>query len=349
MAPKTSVRVPDGRPGDGPHLITGKDVLKVGNWILKGVAKAHHGKPEYLNIFCAWRHFHGAVTVPQYVEDAGDARFGDFSFTLRQVSWQVDDFVRIAMAAIVKENKTDEQEVFAKLPAMMPTFTLVATNGLPSPQPWVNAYEYVFRMVWILPRDGGSAVQIEKDLGRANDDGVDSWSAAQSMGHEIVYFDVKPSRDGSLSWSSHMDSARRLQISIVLVLRTLIQKIAMDIFGNDAASLGQFDRVLPDPALAAEITALQPRCEIGSCTKRPVGAYCNVCKLPACKQCYDVYLGIAICGDCDPHDGNVCFAEEQRNCFPDEGTLPFAQRSRGLCVGCRAVRIRILQFLLRRA
>ena len=134
--------------------------------------------------------------------------------------------------------------------------------------------------------------------------------------------------------------------SLVAGLRTLIQKIAMDIFGNAAASTGQFDRVLPD-SLTAEITPLRPRCEIGSCTKRPVGAYCRVCKLPACKECYAVHLGIPICGDCDPHEGNICFAERHRDCYPDESTLPFAERSIGLCPGCRAVRIRTLQALLR--
>ena len=135
---KCRVRVP-GDVDDAPHLVTGKNVIRVANWILKGVEKANHGRPELLQNFGAWTHFTGPVAVPQYVEDAGDHRFGDFDFNLRPVSWSVDEFVRQAMAAI----KEKDGAVIAECQGE-PSFTLVATDNMPSTADWVDAYEYYF-------------------------------------------------------------------------------------------------------------------------------------------------------------------------------------------------------------
>ena len=90
---KYRVRVP-GTPNDPPYPVTGKNNIRVANWILKGVQKAHHGRPELLHVFGAWTHFTGPVAVPQYVEDAAERKMGDFDFNLRPVLWSVDDFVR---------------------------------------------------------------------------------------------------------------------------------------------------------------------------------------------------------------------------------------------------------------
>ena len=99
MPKKSSVSVPGNR-DDAPFPVTGKNNLRVANWILKGVQKAHHGWPELLDVFCKWKHFPGPVAVPQYVEDAVDRRFGGFNLDLRKVWWSVDEFVQQAMGAI---------------------------------------------------------------------------------------------------------------------------------------------------------------------------------------------------------------------------------------------------------
>jgi hypothetical protein len=99
MSKKYRVIVP-GNPDDAPYRVTEKNVIRVANWILKGIQKAHHGRPELLEVFGAWTPFTGPAAVPQYLDDAGDRRFGDFDFNLRPVLWSVDDFVRQAMAAI---------------------------------------------------------------------------------------------------------------------------------------------------------------------------------------------------------------------------------------------------------
>ena len=188
---KCKVSVP-GNPGDPPHPVTGKSVIKVANWILKGVQKAHHGRPELLRHFSAWQHFTGPVAVPQYVEDAGDRRFGDFDFNLRAVLWDKDDFVRLAMSEIEERDGA----VFAECRGG-PHFTLVATDGIASPSPWILAPEYVFRIVWILPRDDGL------DLSPGDFDAdTNAWRVAKNTNREIVFYDVKPSRDGRLSWNS---------------------------------------------------------------------------------------------------------------------------------------------------
>ena len=127
------VSVP-GNPGDPPHPVTGTSVSKVANWILKGVQKAHHGRPELLRHFSAWQHFTGPVAVPQYVEDAGDRRFGDFDLTLRPVLWDVDDFVRLALAEIAERDGAVVAEYQGD-----PHFTLVATDGIASSAPWTRA------------------------------------------------------------------------------------------------------------------------------------------------------------------------------------------------------------------
>ena len=99
MSKKCRVIVP-GNPDDAPYLVTGKNVIRVANWIFKGIQKAHHGRPELLEVFGAWTPFTGPAAVHQYVDDAGDRKFEDFDFNLRPVSWSVDEFVRQAMAAI---------------------------------------------------------------------------------------------------------------------------------------------------------------------------------------------------------------------------------------------------------
>ena len=90
----------------------------------------------------------------------------------------------------------------------------------------------------------------------------------------------------------------------------------------------------PASALSAETTTLPPCCEIGTCRRRLVEAYCSECHLPSCHWCYEVYLGIPICGDCDPHDGIICCAEVSR---------PGVS---GKCPVCRSVKTRSLQGLL---
>ena len=189
--PKCKVSVP-GNPGDPPHPVTGKSVIKVANWILKGVQKAHHGRPELLPHFSAWQHFTGPVAVPQYVEDAGDRRFGDFDFNLRPVLWDVNDFVRFAMSDIEERDGAVVAECRGD-----PHFTLVATDGIPSMAPWILAPEYVFRIVWILPGDDGLDLQPGKFTADTN-----AWPAAMDTNREIAFYDVKPSRDGKLSWNS---------------------------------------------------------------------------------------------------------------------------------------------------
>jgi hypothetical protein len=182
---KCRVRVP-GDADDAPHLVTGKNVIKVANWILKGVEKANHGRPDLLQNFGAWTHFTGPVTVPQYVEDAGDHRFGEFDFNLRLVLWSVDDFVKQAMAAIEAKEGPVEAECRGD-----PTFTLVATDNLPRPVEWINAIEYAFRIVWVSDMVPG-------DLTAA----TNAWEVAKETGRELAFYDVKPSRDGRLSWNS---------------------------------------------------------------------------------------------------------------------------------------------------
>ena len=153
MPPKKSkqhVSVP-GLPSDPPFPVKGKSLMKVGNWILKGVQKAHHGQPELLQTFSAWRHFTGPVVLPQYVQNVHDHTIGDFDFNLRQVKWSVDDFVRQAMADMRKRATGAERAAVVECQGE-PTFTLVVTDNLPSPAPWVHAYEYAFRLVWVLPR-----------------------------------------------------------------------------------------------------------------------------------------------------------------------------------------------------
>ena len=95
---KFRVSVP-GNPSDPPYTVTGKNVIKVANWILEGVQQAHHSAPPLLHTFSAWRHFTGPVAVPQYVETDHN-RMPVFDFDLRPVSWSVDEFVRQALAAI---------------------------------------------------------------------------------------------------------------------------------------------------------------------------------------------------------------------------------------------------------
>ena len=90
-----------GESNDAPYVVTGKNIIKVANWILKGFQKAHHGRPELLIVFGAWRHFTGPVAVPQYVETDHN-RMPVFDFDLRPVSWSVDEFVRQALAAITE-------------------------------------------------------------------------------------------------------------------------------------------------------------------------------------------------------------------------------------------------------
>ena len=189
--PRYGVSVP-GNPGDPPHPVTGKSVIKVANWILKGVQKAHHGRPELLPHFSAWQHFTGPVAVPQYVEDAGDRRFGDFDFNLRPVLWDVDDFVRLAMSEIEGRDGAVVAECQGN-----PHFTLVATDGIASPAPWILALEYVFRIVWVLPRDDGSELEPGTIIADTN-----AWEVAKRTNREIAFYDVKPNRDGRLSWNS---------------------------------------------------------------------------------------------------------------------------------------------------
>ena len=157
MAPKrTYVSVP-GDPGDEPYPISGKNVMKVANWILKGVQKAHHEQTSLLETFHAWRHFTTPVVVPQYVEKEDDARFGYFDFDLRPVLWDVKDF---AQQALAKLREKACASVVAECPGE-PTFILVATDHLPSPHDWVDGFEYAFRFVWVLPRGDGSTLTIE--------------------------------------------------------------------------------------------------------------------------------------------------------------------------------------------
>ena len=188
---KCRVSVP-GDANDAPHLVTGKNVIKVANWILKGVEKANHGRPDLLQNFGAWTHLTGLVTVPQYVEDAGDHRFGEFDFNVRLVLWSVDDFVKQAMAAIEEKDGAVDAECQGE-----PTFTLVATDNLPSMADWVDACEYAFRIVWVLPRGDGSDME-PGDLTA----GTNAWEVAKETGREVAFYDVKPSRDGRLSWNS---------------------------------------------------------------------------------------------------------------------------------------------------
>ena len=138
MPKKTNVSVPGNRE-DAPFPVTGMNNLRVANWILKGVQKAHHGRPELLQVFSTWRHFPGPAAVPQYVEDAADRRFGDFNLDLRKVWWSVDEFVQQAMAAIREKDGTVVAECQGE-----PSFTLVATDNIASHAPWVDAWEYCF-------------------------------------------------------------------------------------------------------------------------------------------------------------------------------------------------------------
>ena len=73
----TFVNVPGG-PNQPPYAVTGKSLAKVANWILKGVQQAHHGHPELFPYFRAWVNLPDRVVVPQYQENADDAKFGVF-------------------------------------------------------------------------------------------------------------------------------------------------------------------------------------------------------------------------------------------------------------------------------
>ena len=134
MANKSYVHVPGAR-DDPPLAVTDKDIIKVANWILKGVQKAYHGQDHLLQHFCAWKHFPPQVVVPQY-QEWGCGTLGDFNMELRKVLWSVDEFVGQAIEEIVRKDGAVVAECQGA-----PSFTMVATNEMPSFASWIHDFE----------------------------------------------------------------------------------------------------------------------------------------------------------------------------------------------------------------
>ena len=183
----TFVNVPGG-PNQPPYPVTGKSLAKVANWILKGVQQAHHGHPELFPYFRAWVNLPDRVVVPQYQENADDARSGVFKIgkEKRDVLWSLHDFVQLAMAKIHERDGAVVAECRGA-----PSFVVIATDNIPAAHDWVDGYEYVFRLVWMDGDDSGTVEGFKWTAG-----GVDHG------GRNFTFYDVKPSRDGAMSWNT---------------------------------------------------------------------------------------------------------------------------------------------------
>ena len=169
--PASQVTVPRGSESDQPaYKVEGKNVLKVANWILKGVSKVLHGSPEiWMKHFPVelGRPLDCFVDLPQYVENAEDHRYGTFDPQLRRVIWDRDAFCK----AFVNKGPAlgPERDITPE-----PNSLEVATDNQKHWAPWVDGPEYFFRATWVVdkgPTDQGTYI-----------------------------LDIKPSRDGSLSF-----------------------------------------------------------------------------------------------------------------------------------------------------
>ena len=172
--PKTQVTVPRGSESEQPaYKVEGKNVLKVANWILKGVSKVHHGCPElWMKNFpiTLGSPLDCLLDLPQYVDDPGDRRFGTFDPELRRVIWDRDAFCKAFV------NKGPALGPEGQIRPQPDSLEVATDNKKPHWAEWVVGYEYFFRATWVV--DSGP------------------------RGTQGTYtLDIKPSRDGSLSFS----------------------------------------------------------------------------------------------------------------------------------------------------
>ena len=157
-----------------PHYVAGSDVVRVANWITKGVYSAQHepGHDRLIEFFPLGVPIPPWPKLPQYIENPGDKRFGEFAVDLesehpelskRAVCWDRDAFLR-RMEGFGPE--VDGKQVSPMSLTVVP----VGKHWCP----WKEGFEYAFRVWWSV-----------QDL---------------DFPHPTKYYlDVKPHRDGRIS------------------------------------------------------------------------------------------------------------------------------------------------------
>ena len=158
-----------------PHYVAGKDVVRVGNWILKGVYKAQHEYERLSEYFPLGEPIPAWPVLPQYIDDPDDRRNGDFAVDVgreppellkRAVCWDRDAFLK----EMEKFGPVVEGEHLSPI-----SVTVVAVGKHWAP--WKSGDEYAFRVWWSVADD------------------ID-WPNPTTY-----YLDVKAGRDGNISLS----------------------------------------------------------------------------------------------------------------------------------------------------
>ena len=160
-----------------PHYVAGSDVVRVANWITKGVYSAQHepGHDRLIEFFPLGVPIPPWPELPQYIDNPGDRRFGEFAVDLesehpellkRAVCWDRDAFLK----GIEKVGPVVEGEHLSPI-----SVTVVAVGKHWAP--WKPGNEYAFRVWWSVADD------------------ID-WPNPTTY-----YLDVKAGRDGTISSS----------------------------------------------------------------------------------------------------------------------------------------------------